>query len=112
MIVRVTSEIWVGAHVRRCNASGAMALVARKGAHSAGAIFLKINRLDRTFDLYGPAPQTIFEDDHPVDRRFERVLDAVDEHLVDERLAKEARFDPDFWVIEIEDRQGRAFLDD
>lgn len=112
MTVRVTSDLWVSAHVRRCFSAGAMAVVARRGASDAGAIFLKINRLDRSFDLYGPAPQTLFEDDRPRDRLFEKVLDGVPETDVDERLAREARFDPDFWLIEIEDREGRSFLAD
>jgi hypothetical protein len=27
------------------------------------------------------------------------------------RLAKERRFDPDLWIVEVEDRDGRSFLD-
>jgi hypothetical protein len=30
---------------------------------------------------------------------------------VEERLAKEIRFDPDAWIVETEDRAGRHFLD-
>jgi hypothetical protein len=30
---------------------------------------------------------------------------------VEERLTKEIRFDSDLWIIEIDDRQGRHFLD-
>ncbi len=36
----------------------------------------------------------------------------VDEFLVDERLAKEQKFDPDLWIVEIEDRAGRHFLEE
>jgi hypothetical protein len=35
----------------------------------------------------------------------------VPEASVEERLAKEIRFDPDVWVVETEDRAGRHFLD-
>jgi hypothetical protein len=30
---------------------------------------------------------------------------------VEARLARETRFDPDVWIVEIEDRAGRHFLD-
>ena len=33
------------------------------------------------------------------------------EPAIEERLAKEIRFDPDAWIVEIEDRAGRHFLD-
>jgi hypothetical protein len=39
------------------------------------------------------------------------VLTAVSASEVRDRIEREVRFDPDLWVVEIEDRQGRAFLD-
>ncbi|RME96134.1 MAG: DUF1491 family protein, partial [Alphaproteobacteria bacterium] len=54
--MRVKSAIWVMAHVRRCNAEGAMALVARRGQEDAGAIYVKVNTLDGRAALYVPAP--------------------------------------------------------
>jgi hypothetical protein len=38
-------------------------------------------------------------------------LQPVPEPSVEERLAKELRFDPDAWIVETEDRAGRHFLD-
>jgi hypothetical protein len=35
----------------------------------------------------------------------------VTEGKVEERLMRELRFDPDVWIIEIEDRAGRHFLE-
>jgi hypothetical protein len=35
----------------------------------------------------------------------------VAEQSVEERLAREIRFDPDAWIIETEDKAGRHFLD-
>ncbi|MCW2307912.1 DUF1491 family protein [Rhodobium gokarnense] len=110
--MRVTSSLWVGAYVRRCFAGGAMAAICRRGAEAAGAIYLKINRLDGSFDLYGPAPQAMFDEERPRDRRFEALKTGVAEPEVDGLLDREQDFDPDIWVVEVEDRQGRAFLDD
>ncbi len=111
--MRLKSAIWVAAYVRRCNGQGAFAVVRRRGAEEAGAIFLKLNRLDGTADLFGPAPQTAFDDARPIDRAFSRCFgnDPVPEQKVEDRLAREIRFDPDVWIVEVEDQEGRHFLD-
>jgi hypothetical protein len=109
--MRVTSALWVGAFVRRCYGDGAIATVARKGAEEAGAILVVVDRLNGTADLYLPAAQSAFDDASPSDRLFQRVLDKAERGEIGERLAKEVRFDPDLWVVEVEDREGRAFLD-
>jgi len=111
--MRLKSAIWVSAYLRRCQHEGAFALVRRRGAEEAGAIFIKINRLDGTADLYGPAPQSAFDETHPIDRRFTACLagqPAADVEI-EAYLARQIRFDPDLWVIEVDDRSGRHFLD-
>ena len=111
--MRLKSAIWVAAYVRRCDVEGIFAAVRRRGAEEAGAIFVKVNRLDGTAELYGPAPQSVFEEARPADRVFCRSLatQPVPDVNVEERLARELRFDPDIWIIEVEDRAGRHFLD-
>src|SRR5205085_2250063 len=68
--MRLKSAIWVAAYVRRCHAEGAFAAVRHRGAEEAGAIFVKLNRLDGTAELFGPAPQSVFEGARPADRLF------------------------------------------
>lgn len=111
--MRLKSAIWVAAYVRRCHIEGAFAVVRRRGAEEAGAIFVKISKLDGTAALYAPAPQSDFEEARPGDRRFVSVLPAVfaPESEVETRLAREMKFDPDVWIVEVEDRAGRHFLD-
>jgi hypothetical protein len=111
--MRLKSAIWVAAYVRRCNLEGAFAAVRRRGAEEAGAIFVKINRLDGTAELFGPAPQSVFEEARPADRLFSRCFadQPAAEAKIEERLVRELRFDPDAWIIEVEDRAGRHFLD-
>jgi hypothetical protein len=112
--MRLKSAIWVSAYLRRCNVEGAFAAVRRRGAEEAGAIFVKISRLDGTATLYGPAPQSSFDDARPSDRAFAIVTGAkapATEADVETYLAKEIRFDPDVWIVEVEDREGRSFLD-
>ena len=111
--MRLKSGIWVSAYIRRCGVEGVFAAVRRRGAEDAGAIFIKVNRLDGTADLYGPAPQSAFEEAHPADRAFVPSLKAqpAPEADVEARLTREIRFDSDMWIVEIEDREGRHFLD-
>jgi hypothetical protein len=111
--MRLKSAIWVSAYVRRCYVEGVSAVVRRRGADEAGAIFIKVNRLDNTADVYGPAPQSAFENEHPVDRAFSpalRTMPAPDAEA-EAYLTRQIRFDPDLWIIETEDRAGRHFLD-
>jgi hypothetical protein len=111
--MRLKSAIWVAAYVRRCHIEGAFAAVRRRGAEEAGAIFIKLNRLDGTAELFVPAPQTAFDDAGPDDRAFSRGfgVEPVPEDKIEERLKREIRFDPDVWIVEVEDRAGRNFLD-
>jgi hypothetical protein len=112
--MRLKSGIWVAAYLRRCQIEGAFAVVRRRGAEEAGAVFIIINRLDGTATLYGPAPQSAFDESQPVERCFTAMLGGatpVPEANVEARLAREVGFDPDVWIVEIEDRGGRHFLD-
>lgn len=111
--LRLKSAIWVAAYLRRCSLEGAFAAVRRRGAEEAGAIFIKLNRLDGTAELFGPAPQTAFDAAQPTDRAFSGCIKGqpVEEAKVEERIGREIRFDPDAWVLEVEDRAGRHFLE-
>jgi hypothetical protein len=111
--MRLKSAIWVAAYMRRCSVEGVFAAVRRRGAQDAGAIFVKVNRLDGTAELFGPAPQSLFQSARPAERLFTRCTPElpVAEVKVEERIARELRFDPDAWIIEVEDPAGRNFLD-
>jgi hypothetical protein len=115
--MRLKSVVWVSAYVRRCNVEGVFAAVRRRGAEEAGAIFIKVNRLDDSADVYGPAPQAAFggdiDDAAALDRAFSpamKTMPAPDAEA-EAYLARQIRFDPDVWIVETEDRAGRHFLD-
>lgn len=111
--MRLKSAIWVAALIRRCHIEGAFAVVRRRGAEDAGAVFVKVSRLDGTAALYSPAPQTAFSEARPSERLFVPAFAEgfVPEEKIEARIARELDFDPDTWVIEIEDRAGRHFLE-
>lgn len=110
--MRLKSNIWVAAYLRRCQTEGVFGAVRRRGAEEAGAVFVKVSLLDGNAMLYVPAPQTVYDDSRPIDRFFVPASpQPLAESAVEERLARELRFDPDAWIVETEDRAGRHFLD-
>lgn len=100
------SDLWIAAHVRRCDLEFIPVAIRRKGDPNAGAVLIKVNRFDAGCTVYsqvrteagaagwmrgsGPAP--------------------VPEPDADAYVARQVRFDSDLWVIEIEDRHGRYAL--
>jgi hypothetical protein len=110
--MRLKSSIWVAAYLRRCQSEGVYGAVRRRGAEEAGAVFVKVALLDGNAALYVPAPQTAYDESRPVERTFTQATpQPIPEQSVEDRLAKEIRFDPDIWIVETEDRAGRHFLD-
>jgi len=110
--MRVKSEVWVKAYLRRCQAEGVPVVIARRGDEAAGAIFICIDRLDGTVLLYGPAPSGVTGGE--TERRWVRCLGPgpASRADADRYLNRQREFDPDLWVIEFEDRAGRHFLGD
>ena len=90
---------------------GAVAVLRRRGAAEAGAIYIKLDWLDGRSSLYAPAPLDYDQEDAS-DRRFECVMQETDAASVEARMTREIGFDPDLWFVEVEDCQGRVFLDD
>ena len=107
--MRLKSAVWVAAYLRRCQHEGAFALVERKGADEAGAIFIKIVSGRDNVEVFGPAPQT--EADETGLRRFIKIRSAVPETEADDYLSRQRSFDPDLWIVSVEDRQSRHFLE-
>jgi hypothetical protein len=104
---RLKAGIFVRALIRRAEVAGASAFIVRKGAEEAGAVILTLSRLDGTCLLLNQARNGKGE------LVWARPLgDWGDEAKARTWLDKQIRFDPDLWIVEIEDRQGRAFVDE
>ena len=105
-MTRLTAEFWVHAYLARLRLADIPAFVVAHGDDTAGAVAVKLNTLDgkaalyvRGFDLNSGA------------RRWDCIAEGG-ETEVDAALERQRRFDPDLWVIEVEDRQGRHLLDE
>ncbi len=104
---RLKTELRVQAWLRQCAVAGLMATVARRGDAEAGALFLKVNRHGRGCEVFsgvtdaggasawlrGTGPAPVLEKD------------------ADLYLARQSKYDPDLWVLEIEDPKGQFVLD-
>ena len=112
--MRLKTELWVKAYLRQRLAAGAFAVVAAHGHDDAGAILIKISRLDGSAVLYGPAPMSFSDEPSAVgERRFARLHDAdwITDRAADDLIARQLSYDSDLWVIEVEDRTGGHGLD-
>ena len=111
--MRLKTALWVAAYLRRCQVEGVFGVVRRRGAEEAGAVFVRVSRLDGTSDLFGPAPQSAFDAAQAAARAFTPSLavQPASDEAVEAYLAREIKFDPDVWIVEVEDRAGRNFLD-
>lgn len=110
MSSRLRSDFWVAAYLRRCAVEGVSAVLRRRGSPEAGVIIVKIDRLDGSSALFGPAPQSEVEHDARLFGRM-HANDWIDVATAETRLRRELSFDPDLWIVEVEDRLGRDFLD-
>jgi len=103
---QLKSKIWVQALIRTAEVGGASAYVMRSGDPDAGTVLVKVSLLDGHAKLYTAAR------DFEGHRLWTQPLgvDPAPEQDVDAYTARRHDSDPDIWVIEIEDRQGRHFL--
>jgi hypothetical protein len=102
---RLTTDFWVSAYRKRLSLYDIPAFVTSKGDATAGAVLIKLNTLDgqarlfqRSYDLDGARVWVVLAEGVEAD--------------VDTSARKQCEFDPDLWVIEVEDRMGRHLLDE
>lgn len=110
-MMRLTSDLWVKALVRRVFADGGFAAIEKSGSPEAGAIFIKVRDKGGDVTLLAPAPQSLFESANPGDRLFEQRLAKGSEGEAAAVLVRETNFDPDLWVVEIETDHPGNFVE-
>ncbi|MEL0105764.1 MAG: DUF1491 family protein [Rhodospirillales bacterium] len=98
---RIRTQIWVQAQIRVCDQRNIAIFVRKKGDVDAGAVLIKLNGFaegsivltqvtgaDRTEWMRGTG-------DAP-----------VSDHEAEEYIERQLKWDPDVWVLEIEDPKG------
>jgi len=108
---RLATEFWVSAHIKRLARNDIQAVLFRRGSNVAGQVLVKLNRL-RPRDEEGCM---VFVQSY--DFEGNRVWrpgtgdNLVREEDADQYIQRTIKFDPDVWVLEIEDRAGRHMLE-
>lgn len=104
-IPRLTAEFWVMAYLARLRLADIPAFVTARGDATAGAVLVKLNTLDgqarafaRSYDMTGA-------------RIWTEIAEGADAE-VEASIARQRRYDPDLWVVEVEDRAGRTLLEE
>lgn len=99
---RLRSGIWVQAQLRMCDRATIPFVVVRRGDPDAGAILIKLDRgggdfivLARGYDKDGGRIWVRATGDAP-----------VSEADADAYLERQTKFDPDIWILVIEDMAG------
>ena len=105
MSERLTADFWVAAYLTRLRLAAIPAFVVKRGDSTAGAVLVKLNTLDGNAACYQRSFDILSGDRNWV------VLTQGSESTVDLSISKQRSFDPDLWVIEVEDRLGRHLLD-
>jgi len=101
----LSSDLWVSALIRRAQIEGAYATVVKKGDDRAGSVIVKAyDTSTRTARLYTEAFGT------DGDRLWIQPVTSDSESELDAYIARQRGYDPDLWVVEIEDKQGRHFI--
>lgn len=103
---RLTAGLWVSAYLARLRLAGLPVYLVARGDETAGAVIIK----SATLDGRARAFQRSF--DPLTGARLWVVLAEGAEAEVDQVLARQRQRDPDLWLIEVEDRQGRTLLDE
>lgn len=108
--MRLRSDFWVAAYLRRCDVEMIAAVLRRRGTAEAGAVYVKLDLLDGRAAVFGPtAPK---ESDGVVERCFIRVhkdrwIEPCDAEL---RLQRLVGFDMDAWIVEVEGERAESTL--
>ncbi len=105
-MTRLAAGIWVSAYLTRLRLADIPVFVTARGDATAGAVLVKLNTLDGQAKVY----QRSF--DLMSGERTWVVLAEGEDAAVEAALARQRSFDPDLWIIEVEDRQGRHLLDE
>jgi hypothetical protein len=104
-LLQLNTDLWVYALIHRAHQGGAFATIGRRGDSRGGSVLVKqVNRRAGEARLYAEATRGDGE------QVWMQPILATDEPALDAYIERAIRIDPDLWVVEIDDPEGRHFL--
>ena len=107
MAMGLTTGLWVSAQVRICDRAFIPATVVRRGDPDAGTVLLKLNRFEQGVTVYTQASSMTTSRPGAAAPGPQPVSEAE----ADAYIERQVKYDPDVWVLEIEDRRGQYKMD-
>jgi hypothetical protein len=99
---RLKTGLLVQAGIRHCEGKLITAMLRRRGDADAGALFVKVSRLDGSAALFARVTSFTGGTEWQRSSGDGWLPDAE----VEKRLEKEISFDPDIWIVEVENPDG------
>ena len=103
---KLKSEFWVKAYLKRLSLEGISGFVVHHGDNDAGDLLITVCNLE------GAAKHFQREYNFEADKMLWKCIFSGNQEDGDALAKKKLKVDPDLWVLEIEDPQGRHFLED
>ncbi len=104
---RIPTKLWVSAHIRRCDSEGVPAVVVRRGDPHSGMVIVRVNLLE--------GASRVLVQMRGADGKLGWLPamggKTAPDAEVDTYIRRQTERDPDLWVIELEDRLDRHWLD-
>lgn len=104
---RLKTGLWVSAQIRMCDRDFIPAVVARRGDADAGQVLIRRDLRGGMCEIYA---RTSTLDGGPAWRRASG-SEPIDAEAARALIDREVGFDPDLWVLDIDDPDGRYELD-
>ena len=102
-MARLNTDVIVSAALRQAASHGIFAAILRKGDERAGTIFMEVEK--------SPSEMRLLARQMNYDNEYEWVCitgEAWVSHVdIQDRLSREIEYDPDCWIISVQDREGR-----
>lgn len=104
--MRLATEFWIKAYITRLRAVHIPVYVVRHGEDTSGGVLVKVALLNGQTHIFEQRYDMLADV-----RKWECVFQGSDQEA-NEWSERQAGRDPDLWVIELEDREGRHLLDE
>lgn len=105
-MARLSTDFWIAAYLARLEAAAIPVYLTAKGDPTAGAVLVKVATMNGRASVfsraYGPDGERVWAP----------LADDAPETEADAALARQRSFDPDVWIVEIEDPKGRTLLEE